>query len=353
MKRQLFTIVLAVFSLMQIHAANDVLRIVHNGITDYAPLSDIDSIYFDDKGGTIFIQPIEKVAPIGISRTNIYSMDYIPAANCPSKISVVFNGSTVSAENPFFLSGVCIAADGAYVTVNNTNTKTEYTTDLSGSTTDGGFTYKGDYKTTIELNGVSITSQRGAAIDIQCGKRVALELKKGTVSNLVDAAGGKQKAALYCKGHLEIDKSGTLNVTGNTAHAISAKEYIQLKKSTGIINILGAKNDGIHCKQYFYAKGFTVNYLGGSPSNYNTTNYYTLCNTSGEAICTFKFEGNVSNSLSLLTAPNLGKGTITVKQGTAEPTSCASGVDNANGKCVFFISPTVTTTGTAATCSSK
>ena len=117
-------------------------------------------------------------------------------------------------------------------------------------------------KTTIVLNGASITSLRGAAMDIDCGKRIALELKKGTVSTLVDAPDGKHKAALYCKGHLEIDKAGTLNVTGKTAHAISAKEYVQLKNSAGIINILGAKSDGIHCKQYFMAKGFTLNVSG-------------------------------------------------------------------------------------------
>lgn len=262
MKRLAFTILTAVFSLLQIQASNDVLRIVHGGITDYAPLSAIDSIYFDENGATMFIQPIEKVAPVGIARTDISSLEYIAADACPGKISVVYNGNSITAENPFILSGVSIVADGAYVTVKNTNIATEYTTDLSGSTTDGSLTYEGNYKATIVLNGVSITSQRGAAIDIECGKRIALELKKGTVNTLTDAAGGKQKAALYCKGHLEIDKTGILNVTGNTAHAISAKEYIQLKKSTGVINILGAKNDGIHCKQYFSAKGFTVNISG-------------------------------------------------------------------------------------------
>lgn len=253
---------MAVLSLLQMQASNDVLRIVHGGITDYALLSDIDSIYFDESGTTMLIQPIEKVAPVSIARAEISSMEYVSADVCPSKISIVYNGNSITAENPFLLSGVNIAADGAYVTVKNSNISTEYTTDLSGSTTNGGFTYEGEYKTTIVLNGVSITSQRGAAIDIECGKRVALELKKGTVNTLVDAVGGKQKAALYCKGHLEIDKTGTLNVTGNTAHAISAKEYIQLKKSTGVINILGAKNDGIHCKQYFLSKGFTVNISG-------------------------------------------------------------------------------------------
>ena len=258
MKRLTFTILMAVLSLLQMQAANNVLRIVRGGIIDYVPLSDIDSIYFDENGTTMLIQPIEKIAPVSIDRTEIQTMEYVSADVCPSKISIVYNGNSITAENPFLLSGVSIAADGAYVTVKNSNISTEYTTDLSGSTTNGGFTYEGEYKTTIVLNGVSIISQRGAAIDIECGKRIAMELKKGTINTLVDCADGKQKAALYCKGHLEIDKTGTLNVTGNTKHAISAKEYIQLKKSEGTINILGAVSDGIHCGQYFLSNGYTV-----------------------------------------------------------------------------------------------
>lgn len=89
-------------------------------------------------------------------------------------------------------------------------------------------------------------------------------------------------------------------------------------------------------------------YLGASPSSYSSTKYYTLCNTSGEAICTYKFAGNVSNSLGLLTAPNLGKGSITIKTGTEKPTACDVSVND-----VFFINPTVTTTATAATVTAK
>lgn len=259
MKRFASVILLAVFVVLTTTAANDALRIMRNGMNDYAPISAIDSIYFDAEGRTMYIQPIGNVVPVGIVCSEISSLDYIASADCPTKLTVRYDGGKVMVDNPYFLSGVSVTTDGAYVTVKNTNVTAEYTTELSGTTSDGGFVYQGEYKTTIVLNSVNITSQRGAAIDIQCGKRVALELKKGTVNTLADAAGGKQKAALYCKGHLEIDKTGTLNVTGNTAHAISAKEYIQLKKSTGIINILGAQNDGFHCKQYFSAKGFTVN----------------------------------------------------------------------------------------------
>lgn len=258
MKKRLYTIVMVLLAVLDVMAANEVLRISRGGIIDYASLAEIDSVYFDEAGKTMFIQPTDGSSPVSIACEGIKSLDYIAASECPTKISVAYNGNNVTVQNPFLLAGVTIESDGAYVTVKNTNTTTEYTTELSGTTTDGAFTYEGEYKTTIVLSGVSITSQRGAAIDIQCGKRVALELKKNTKNTLVDAANGKQKAALYCKGHLEIDKTGTLNVTGNTKHAISAKEYIQLKKSEGTINILGAVSDGIHCGQYFLSNGYTV-----------------------------------------------------------------------------------------------
>lgn len=628
-------------SVLNAVAQYDVLKIVHGNTTDFAALTVIDSIYFDMDSGVMYVQPTNGNVAVPIRYADVSEMCVIDSASCPKRLKIAYNGNTVSVDNPYFLGGVSVTADGAYVTVNNTNDSNEYEAELSGKTTDGSFLYNGVYKTTLILNGVSINSKRGAAIDIQCGKRVALELKKGTESTLVDCAGGEQKAALYCKGHLEIDKAGTLSVTGKTGHAISAKEYIKLKKSDGTINILGAVKDGIHCKQYFVGNGFTVNikgvgddgiqteldgaenedgiadgtliinggtydivnttngstdgtdtdtakglnadgnmqlnggtitiamsgtggkgirvegtytqgtedgegptltvsttgsayssgsstggntggnwrpgggggggrpgggtsgsdakaikvlgavivnggttvvtteksgaeglesktgitikggshyfkcyddcintsgiidfaggntvcfangndavdsnygrkgaitisggnvfayttkgspeegldcdnnsyivitggiavsaggsqgggggwggssssqsvgsstqgyYLGSSPSSYNATNYYTLYSTTDEPICTFKFDASVSNTLSLLTAPNLGKGSIKVKSGTAAPTSAQSQVLNNAGKAVFFIAPTVTATTTSATVTAK
>lgn len=579
---------------------------------------------------------------------NLYNIPYsniqdVTFGQLPDRLYIHWNEDTIHIVNPFFLQGVSVTINGGDVVVTNTNTEEEIKTQLSGTCSDGSFVYNGTYKTTLILAGLSLTNKRAAAaIDIQCGKRVQLHLAKETTNTLIDGAGGEQKAALYCKGHLEIDKAGTLNVTGKTGHAIAAKEYIKLKKSDGVINILGSVKDGIHCKQYFQGNGFTVNiqkvgddgiqseldgaenedgivdgtliinggsytiknttngskdgndthtakglnadgnmqlnggtinitmsgtggkgirvegmytqgieggegpvltvsttgsayttsssstgggggwpgwggggggfggssgadakaikvlgkaiiyggtshitttkdgaeglesktsveiaggnhyfkcyddcinssgivnfsggntvcysngndavdsnygkkgaitisggnifayttkgspeegldcdnnsyivvtggigisaggtqgggggwggggssstsqsicsasqpyYLGGSPSSYATSYYYTLCSTTGEAICTYKFEASVSsNSLSLLTAPNLGKGSVTVKRGTTAPTSYSAKVSNTSNKDVFFIAPEVTTTATAATVTAK
>lgn len=239
---------------------------------------EVKALLFTLNDGSVVAIDIAKTDSIGMSEDQtsfvfyanaeettlaVSDVDYMTySATMPEDIIVTYADAKATVINPYYTEGVSAVIDGAYVTVNNTDTTTERTIILNGSTTDGGFTYNAKYKTTIELAGVDITSTKGAAIDIECGKRTALEIKKGTVNTLTDCAGGKQKAALYCKGHLEIDKAGTLNVTGNTKHAISAKEYIQLKKAAGTINVLGALSDGIHCGQYFVGNGYTVNVSG-------------------------------------------------------------------------------------------
>ena len=622
MKRIMATMLMAasLSSFAQDNQYDALYIVMNNGVTNTIPLGNVNEITFNEAGDKLIVNGTWEV-----SLDEITELTYGATG---SELTINYNGTEARAVNPFFMDGVSVSVNGADVVVNNENTTAEIKTVLSGETSNGLFQYNGTYKTSIVLNGLSLTNTRGAAIDIQCGKRIALDIKKETVNTLVDGKNGEQKAALYCKGHLEIDKAGTLNVTGNTAHAISAKEYIKLKKSDGTINILGAVKDGIHCKQYFLANGFNVNidkaggdgidveldgeanedgyedgslninsgsftitssadtikglkadsdiniaagtlniamsgkgsmgmkadnniniglsddstgpaltvstsgssysdtssststfpwggggnrpggggpggggmfgestgtsskaikamntvniyggsltvttqtdgaegvegkqgvninggklylkcyddcinsggkiffnggttvcwsngndaidsnagtrgaitiaggnvfsystkgspeegfdcdnnsyivvtdgiavsaggsqgggmgsssssigsssqgyYLGSSPSSYTSSRYYTLCSTDGTAICTYKFEANCSNSLSLLTAPNLGKGSVTVKYGTSKPTACSDSVGE-----VFWINPTVTTSGTTATITAK
>lgn len=155
--------------------------------------------------------------------------------------------------------------NGAHVTITQSDevsdkTCGEITYILSGNSSDGSFTLNGSYKSTIELQGVTLTNPDGAAIDIENGKRIELSAKNGTVNTLTDGTGGKQKAALYCKGHLELKGKGELNVNGKTGHAIAAKEYIEMKNCT--VNILGAPKDGINCTQYFLMESGTLNISG-------------------------------------------------------------------------------------------
>ena len=168
--------------------------------------------------------------------------------------------ATVTPEN---VAGITSEVNGAAVTLTNANEDREMCFILSGESTEGSFTYNGTFKACIRLAGLSLKSTTGAALDIKCGKRIALELLEGTENYLEDAPDSLgQKAALYCKGHLEVSKGGSLTVKGNYTHAIKTKEYMLVKSTTGSINVIGAEGDGIHAGQYFKMNGGSVTVSG-------------------------------------------------------------------------------------------
>lgn len=151
--------------------------------------------------------------------------------------------------------------EGAHVTITQSDevsdsTCGEITYVLKGESADGSLSMTGSYKSTIELQGLSITNPSGAALDIHNGKRIDLSAKNGTVNTLTDGK-GSQKGAISCKGHLELKGKGELNVQGNQSHAIYAKEYIEIKNLT--LNITGAVKDGVNCAQYFLMESGSVN----------------------------------------------------------------------------------------------
>lgn len=140
----------------------------------------------------------------------------------------------------------------------------EITYQLSGSSDDGGFEMSGNYKCTVKLAGLTLTNPKGAAINIDDGKRIELNANKETTNTLADGADGNWKACIYAKGHFELKGKGTINVVGNTAHAISCKEYMQVKNLT--LNVTAAAKDGLHCQQYFWMQSGTVN-ISGAKAN--------------------------------------------------------------------------------------
>ncbi|MBP5339039.1 MAG: carbohydrate-binding domain-containing protein [Prevotella sp.] len=159
-----------------------------------------------------------------------------------------------------------IATSGAHVSIDqSSDVDEEITYTLSGEAPDGEFYMTGSYKATVELVGLTLTNQNpvysGAAINLMDGKRVALSVKKDTENTVADAATGSQKAAIYCKGHLELKGKGTLNVYGHLAHAIKSAEYMSLKNAT--INVLEAVKDGISCDEYFLMESGSLT-VGGT-----------------------------------------------------------------------------------------
>ncbi|MCH5175727.1 MAG: carbohydrate-binding domain-containing protein [Prevotellaceae bacterium] len=186
--------------------------------------------------------------------------------NYDDAVEITYSGTEAAVVIPQSVEGVtCSSGTSSDVVLTSTNTTGEITYKISGASSNGSLTINGEYKMTVLLNGVTLTSLTGAAINIKCGKRIALVMADGSANSLADAANGSQKACIYTKGHLELSGAGTLNVTGNANHAIASKEYLQVKKSVKAINVQKAANDGIHVGQYFQMNGgeITMNGIGG------------------------------------------------------------------------------------------
>lgn len=198
--------------------------------------------------------------------SDISSINTVEGVLADNTVSVVYSAAGASVNIAGNIARyIDVSLNGGDVSIAQStdvgdDTCGEITYILAGESNSGSFTLSGEYKASIELHGLALTNPNGAAIDIQNGKRVALRVQEGTVNTLEDGAAGDQKAALYCKGHLEFKQKGTLNVKGNKAHAIAAKEYIEIKNTT--INITGALKDGINCNQYFLIESGAVNISG-------------------------------------------------------------------------------------------
>ena len=154
---------------------------------------------------------------------------------------------------------------GAHVSIaQSDDLAKEITYTLSGTSTDGEFYMSGNYKATIEFNGLTLTNTTpvfsGAAVHIQNGKRIKVKVCTDTNNTLTDAASGSQKGCLYIKGHAEIAQKGTLNIIGNVKHGIKTSEYITLKNA--VINVTKAVGDGISCEQFFQMASGTINIQG-------------------------------------------------------------------------------------------
>lgn len=194
---------------------------------------------------------------------NIADVDQIYVDNTPvpdNTVKVTYTGNTakvIVAGN--IAKNMTASVNGAHVVaLQDANVAEEITYTLTGSSTNGSFYQDGEFKATVQLNGLTLNNPDSAAINIRDGKRIAVELMEGTTNNLTDGTGGSQKGCFAVKGHTEFKGAGILNITGNSSHAFWGKEYVEVKKTVGEINILGSKGDGFNINQYYLQNGGKV-----------------------------------------------------------------------------------------------
>ncbi|MBR5083769.1 MAG: carbohydrate-binding domain-containing protein [Prevotella sp.] len=176
------------------------------------------------------------------------------------EVLINYQGTTASVDvSSDIMSLVTVTICDANVIIEQSvNVAEEITYRLSGESTNGSFVHTGDYKITLSLEGLQLTSQMGAAIQINNGKRIAIQLKEGTINTLTDMEGGTQKACMVVKGHGEFQGGGTLVINGRGKHAYKGNEYIELKADLGTLTLNSEVKDGLHTDEYVLLKGGTL-----------------------------------------------------------------------------------------------
>ena len=184
--------------------------------------------------------------------------DFIENYTPKNTVVITYNGDKATfSGNP---SGVNVIAKGAHVTVTSSKKNIAYT--LKGNTTNGSFKLYSDKKTQINLDNVSITNPTGAAINIQSGKTMLINIASNSTNILEDGAtyttstGEDQKGALFSEGQLIFSGSGALEVKSHGGHGIVSDDYIRVRGGNITVNSV---RDGINTNDRFVMYGGSLN----------------------------------------------------------------------------------------------
>lgn len=256
MKKTIITAITAL--IITLTATAQTLNVVTGNVTYQFPAAQTGDMTYTE-GTTITV--MGKVFNIS-DITSLY-VDWTSVTD--NQVTVTYNGTTAAVSVAGNVARYVLpTVNGAHVSVAQSNTADvdgdEITYQLSGTSADGEFALSGAYKCTVSLNGLTLTNPSGAAINSTNKKRLQVSAKKGTVNTLTDGANGAQKGCLYSKGQIQLQGNGTLNVSGQTAHAIKSGDYISVKNLT--LNITSAVKDGISSNKYFLMKSGIVSISG-------------------------------------------------------------------------------------------
>lgn len=183
--------------------------------------------------------------------------DFIENYAPKNRVTVTYDGAKATVSGT--VSGVTAKVTGAHVLITSSKKNIAYT--LKGTTTDGSFKLYSTNKTQITLGGVNITNPKGAAINIQSGKTMLIELADGTTNSLTDGAtytmatGEDQKGTFFSEGQLVFSGKGALEVKSNYGHGIVSDDYIRVRDGDITVNSV---RDGINTNDRFLMSGGAV-----------------------------------------------------------------------------------------------
>ena len=161
-------------------------------------------------------------------------------------ITIRYNGATAK-ETQQKKDSVNVTVDGAKVNIVSLYQGHKLTLRLTGKSDDGQLVLKTAGKAKVTLDGLTLTSQEGAPLDLKNKKKVEIVVEKGTENTLTITAcndtANHKAATIWSKDKLLLSGKGTLNIiaTGDGCRGIKTKKDITIEDLT--LNVTTSGNN--------------------------------------------------------------------------------------------------------------
>ena len=181
-------------------------------------------------------------------------------------ITIRYNGSTAKVEQAI-KDSVKVSIKGASVNIESLYKAYKLTIRMKGKSDDGQLTLKTAGKAKVTLDGLQLTSQEGAPLDLKNKKKVEVVAAKGTENTLTITAcndtANHKAAVIWAKDKLLLSGKGTLNIiaTGDGCRGIKTKDDITIEDLTLNVTTTG---DNLGEKPFGFG-GFPGMAEGGFP----------------------------------------------------------------------------------------
>lgn len=189
-------------------------------------------------------------------------------------ITIRYKGTTAKVSQQI-KDSVKVTVNGASVNIESLFEDHKLTILLTGKSDDGRLTLKTAGKAKVKLDGLTLTSQEGAPLDLKNKKKIEVVAVNGTENTLTITAcndtANHKAATIWAKGKLEFGGKGTLNViaTGDGCRGIKAKKDITIEELTLNVttsgNNLGEKPFGFGGGFPSFGDGEMPDFGGGFP----------------------------------------------------------------------------------------
>ena len=180
-----------------------------------------------------------------------------------------------------------VSATGCHVTVNNT-TGERVMFELKGTTQDGSIKLYSSRKQALVLDGLELTSSKGAAINNQSKKKCFVVVKgtnvlKDAVTYSSTPAEEDEKAAIFSEGQLVFSGGGTLTVTAQGKSGITSDDYVHFMESP-VINVTSSAGHGIRGKDAVIISDGTISVSVSADMKKGITSDSVVCIGGGETM---------------------------------------------------------------------